>query len=57
MDGDLHNERQGDDLSATDDFSMDRPGEDDRSGENASMLEDGHLYFMGCGIYTLTQAD
>ena len=27
LDGDLHNERQGDDPSATDDPSMDRPGD------------------------------
>ena len=36
-DGDLHNERQGDDPS------MDRAGDDDRAGEDASMLEESHF--------------
>ena len=43
LDGDLHNERQGDDLSATGDPSMDRPANNDRSGEDASMLEESHF--------------
>ena len=37
MDGDLHNERQGDDPS------MDRAGDNDRTGEDASMLEESHF--------------
>ena len=37
LDGDLHNERQGDDPS------MDRAGDDDRAGEDASMLEESHF--------------
>lgn len=37
LDGDLHNERQGDDPS------IDRAGDDDRSGEDASMLEESHF--------------
>ena len=37
LDGDLHNERQGDDPS------VDRAGDNDRSGEDASMLEESHF--------------
>ena len=44
LDGDLHNERQGDDPSATDDPSMNRPGDDDRSGEGPSLKPGPEVY-------------